>query len=100
MMKNTSFLSGSSVAMAALSKLDTTVSFLRDRTQTVAVSQVAYIDRPAPIYPVSSRRQGEQGTTMVRVLIDIAGRPTQVSVEKSSGFAASWQTSSADRTRQ
>ena len=56
--------------------------------QTVSVSQVAYIDRPAPVYPVRSRRAGEQGTVMVRVLIDIAGRPTQVSVDKSSGFPA------------
>ncbi len=40
MMKNTSFLNGSSAAMAAMSKLDTTVSFLLDRRQTVAVSPV------------------------------------------------------------
>ncbi len=43
MMKNTSFLYGSSVAMAALTKLDTTVSFLLDRRQTVAVSPVGRV---------------------------------------------------------
>ena len=53
--------------------------------QNVAVSQVTYINKPAPIYPMKSRRAGEQGRVMVRLLIDITGRPTQVSVEKSSG---------------
>ena len=56
--------------------------------QNVSVSQVTYINKPAPIYPMKSRRAGEQGRVMVRLLIDITGRPTQVSVEKSSGYAA------------
>ena len=50
MMKNTSFLSGSSVAMAALTKLDTTVSFLLDRRQTVAVSPVGKISSPGYVW--------------------------------------------------
>lgn len=49
-MKNTSFVSGSSVAMAALSKLDTTVSFLLDRRQTVAVSPVGKISSPGYVW--------------------------------------------------
>jgi hypothetical protein len=36
-MKN-AFVSGSSAALAALAKLDTTVAFLVDRRQTVALS--------------------------------------------------------------
>ena len=40
MMRHTTFLSGSSIATAAFAKLDTTVSFLLDRRQTVAVSPV------------------------------------------------------------
>ena len=50
MMKNTSFLSGSTVAMAALTKLDTTVSFLLDRRQTVAVSPVGKINSPGYVW--------------------------------------------------
>ncbi len=50
MMKNTSFMSGSSVAMAALTKLDTTVSFLVDRRQTVAVSPVGKISSPGYVW--------------------------------------------------
>ena len=50
MMKNTSFLSGSAVAMAALTKLDTTVSFLLDRRQTVAVSPVGKVNSPGYVW--------------------------------------------------
>ncbi|MDP3541281.1 MAG: hypothetical protein Q8T11_02295 [Elusimicrobiota bacterium] len=50
MMKNTSFLNGSAAAMAALSKLDTTVSFLLDRRQTVAVSPVGKISSPGYVW--------------------------------------------------
>ena len=50
MIKNTSFLSGSSVAMSALMKLDTTVSFLLDRRQTVAVSPVGKINTPGYVW--------------------------------------------------
>jgi hypothetical protein len=50
MMKNTSFLSGSSVAMAALTKLDTTVSFLIDRRQVVAVSPVGKVHSPGYVW--------------------------------------------------
>ncbi|UPT72542.1 MAG: hypothetical protein M0D55_11255 [Elusimicrobiota bacterium] len=50
MIKNTAFLSGSSVAMAALTKLDTTVSFLVDRRQTVAVSPVGKVSSPGYVW--------------------------------------------------
>ncbi len=50
MIKNTSFLSGSAVAMAALAKLDTTVSFLLDRRQTVAVSPVGKVNSPGYVW--------------------------------------------------
>ena len=50
MIRNTSFLNGSSAAMAAMSKLDTTVSFLLDRRQTVAVSPVGKISSPGYVW--------------------------------------------------
>ncbi|MDD5302085.1 MAG: hypothetical protein PHS14_03165 [Elusimicrobia bacterium] len=49
-MKSNSFLSGSTVAMSALRKLDTTVSFLLDRRQTVAVSPVGKINTPGYVW--------------------------------------------------
>lgn len=54
--------------------------------RTVSASQLGYLVPPNPIYPPRSRKAGEQGVVMVRVLIDIAGRPAQVSLQKSCGY--------------
>lgn len=56
--------------------------------QTVQASQLGFIILPNPVYPGASRRAGQEGTVMVRVLVDIAGRPSQVSVQTSSGHPA------------
>jgi protein TonB len=42
--------------------------------------------RVDPVYPAGSRRDGEQGSGMFRVLVDERGRPMDVQVLKSSGF--------------
>ena len=42
--------------------------------------------RVDPIYPAGSRRDGEQGTGMFRVLVDEKGHPKDVQVLKTSGF--------------
>jgi protein TonB len=60
----------------------------RPRPRQYRASQVAYLTPPSPLYPASSRRSGETGTVTVRVLIDASGRPTTVSVQRSSGFSA------------
>jgi len=52
------------------------------------VSGVEYLRPPQPNYPARSRRLGETGIVLVRVLINERGLPEQVSVEKSSGFSA------------
>ncbi|MFI5002850.1 MAG: energy transducer TonB, partial [Reyranellales bacterium] len=56
--------------------------------KTVSVAQVGFLVPPSPTYPASSRRSGEQGVATVRVLVDITGRPAQVSLQASSGHAA------------
>jgi periplasmic protein TonB len=43
--------------------------------------------RVEPIYPPASRRAGEEGTVRLKVLVDERGRPGQVQVAQSSGFA-------------
>lgn len=55
--------------------------------KTVTDAQVGYLTRPSPIYPVRSKRAGDQGTVMVKVLVDPTGRPSQVVLERSSGHA-------------
>jgi protein TonB len=52
------------------------------------VSGVAYVRAPQPIYPALSRRLGETGVVLLRILIDTNGQPEQVLVQKSSGFSS------------
>jgi protein TonB len=53
--------------------------------KTVSASQLGYLVPPNPIYPARARKAGEQGSAMVRVLVDVTGRPAQVSLQTSSG---------------
>lgn len=45
-----------------------------------------YLQNPAPAYPRMSFKLGEEGTTIVRVLIGTDGRALDAQVAKSSGF--------------
>jgi periplasmic protein TonB len=49
------------------------------------ISDVAYLQPPAPRYPVESRRSREHGLVIVRVLVDEEGRAREVQVHQSSG---------------
>ena len=44
-------------------------------------------NRVEPIYPSASRRAAEEGTVRLKVLVDEKGRPRDVAVATSSGFA-------------
>ena len=46
---------------------------------------VAYLNNPAPSYPMLSRRMGEQGRVLLRVRVSAAGDPEDVEVSASSG---------------
>lgn len=45
----------------------------------------AYLDNPPPIYPAQSRRMGETGRVVLRVLVTAAGVPERVELRTSSG---------------
>lgn len=47
--------------------------------------QLQYRSAPPPSYPIAALRAGEQGTVLLRVQVDAEGRPSSVSVERSSG---------------
>ena len=47
----------------------------------------ATLRNPAPSYPPLSRRFGEQGSVMLRVLVSVTGEPLQVELLTSSGYA-------------
>jgi protein TonB len=53
--------------------------------KTVTASQLGYLVPPNPIYPTHARKAGEEGNAVVRVLVDVTGRPAQVSLQTSSG---------------
>lgn len=49
-------------------------------------SDAAYLNNPTPTYPAISKRLGEQGKVVLRVLIGTDGLPQKVEISKSSGF--------------
>ncbi|KAF1710362.1 energy transducer TonB [Pseudoxanthomonas kalamensis DSM 18571] len=54
-------------------------------TGPVEVGQLGYVRATAPSYPAAEARRGIQGTVLLRVLVDVDGRPLQVNIERSSG---------------
>jgi len=50
------------------------------------VSSVEYIKAPQLVYPNMSRRLGESGTVVLRILINEKGLPEQILIHKSSGY--------------
>lgn len=44
-----------------------------------------YLSNPPPAYPLLSRRIGEQGRVILRVLVDVQGQPERVELRASSG---------------
>lgn len=52
---------------------------------TPPIFNAAYLDNQPPSYPPLSRRLGEQGRVVLRVLVDINGSAGQVEVRASSG---------------
>jgi protein TonB len=54
-------------------------------TPKTITSGVEYIQPPQPVYPPQSRRMGEQGKVVLRVLVNEKGLADQVVVQTSSG---------------
>jgi periplasmic protein TonB len=52
----------------------------------IEAGQLAYAGRPPAVrYPSASLRAGEQGTVLLRILVDVRGQPLRVEVARSSG---------------
>ena len=50
-------------------------------------SRADYLNNPKPAYPPMSRRLGEQGMVVVRVLIETNGTASAAEIRTSSGFS-------------
>jgi len=55
-------------------------------SEAVETADMKVSSRVEPVYPAQSRRGGEQGSGVFRVLVNENGRPQEVTVLKSSGF--------------
>jgi protein TonB len=55
--------------------------------RTIPSTAVAYLEPPAPVYPLASRRLREQGEVLLKVEIGPDGHARQVLVSRSSGSA-------------
>jgi protein TonB len=53
---------------------------------TQPIFNADYLNNPVPVYPTLSRRQGEQGRVVLRVLVSARGTAEDVQVFASSGF--------------
>ena len=53
--------------------------------QPLQGAQLRYAVAPPPSYPRDAMRAGAEGTVLLRVLVDVDGKPLQVIVDRSSG---------------
>lgn len=49
-------------------------------------SDASHLNNPKPVYPAVSKRLGEQGKVVLRVLIGTDGVPQKIEIKQSSGF--------------
>lgn len=77
-----------SIELETITPPPVTAAISQPASQTVVppmVESVEYVRAPAPVYPRESSRRHERGTVLLRVLVDPAGRPAQIQIERSSG---------------
>lgn len=53
----------------------------------VTMNTLAYVFAPPPPYPPAAKRKGWSGVVVLRILVDEAGLPEHVAIERSSGRA-------------
>lgn len=55
---------------------------------TFTETNPTYLKNPAPLYPDSARRRGQEGVVLLSVLVDKNGSPISIKLKKSSGSSA------------
>jgi protein TonB len=65
----------------------TQVTATTDADAAVQAWKADYLRNPKPVYPNASRRLGERGIVLLRVLVTATGEPAKVDLKKTSGYA-------------
>jgi protein TonB len=73
--------------VATAAPADPTPAPAAPATPRTITSGVEYIQKPQPEYPAASKRMGESGQVILRVLVNDKGRSDSVQIQKSSGFS-------------
>ena len=55
---------------------------------TFTETNPTYLKNPAPLYPDSAKRRGQEGVVLLSVLVDKNGSPISIKLKKSSGSSA------------
>lgn len=50
------------------------------------LARADYLKNPEPEYPLIARRRGQQGTVLLNLTVSASGRPTEISLKRSSGY--------------
>jgi protein TonB len=73
-------------AVAILLLLFSVASWSAPAAVTDARFDAAYLGNPEPVYPIASRRLGEEGKVRLRVKVRADGTAERVEISQSSGF--------------
>lgn len=65
----------------------TQVTAATDADAAAQAWKADYLRNPKPVYPNASRRLGERGVVLLRVLVTATGEPAKVDLKKTSGYA-------------
>jgi len=65
----------------------TQVTATTDSDAAAQAWKADYLRNPKPVYPNASRRLGERGVVLLRVLVTATGEPAKVDLKKTSGYA-------------
>lgn len=79
-------ISRTAVAAPASAAASATVKPAAEPVLTPPSFSAAYLRNPPPRYPPAARRNGDEGTVMLRVRVTADGAAAQVELDRSSGF--------------
>lgn len=77
---------GSQMVEPMVEPIDTSQTQISPTTGPITGVRLEYAHAPSPPYLIDELRAGHQGVVMLQILVDVDGRPLDVSIQKSSGY--------------